>query len=89
MTTNTANTSTASAVILLYEIIRTETLKKGGQLQPLIKPKYDLIFIEAALTQIYEDLNKADVESTLRSILSGMVELTYGARCCNRVTTKM
>ena len=54
--------------VLKHEIIETEKLKKGGQIEPLIKPKYTMILIKAALLEKPE-LTKTNVDNTLRAIL--------------------
>jgi len=54
---------------LTYKIIKKETLKKGGKLNPLTPPKYNLIKTFAVL-QKDEGLTQDNVKSVLQKIIS-------------------
>jgi len=54
---------------LTYKIVKKDTLKKGGELNPLVRPKYILIRVYAALQQS-EDLTEEKVKTVLGKIIT-------------------
>ena len=54
---------------LNYKIVKKETLKKGGQLNPLTPPRYNLIRTYAAL-QKDEEFTEGNIKAVLKKIIS-------------------
>lgn len=55
--------------ILKFEIIKKETLKKGGQLTPLIRPKYILIRATVVLKE-NDKITKKRIKNTLNKVIA-------------------
>jgi len=62
-------TQLETAKTLNYKIVKKETLKKGGQLNPPAPPKYNLVRTYAAL-QKEGELTEENIKTTLKKIIS-------------------
>jgi hypothetical protein len=53
-----------------WTIHSREVVMKGGSLDPLVKPAYLLLKVEAAIADVEADLTKENLESTLRALIA-------------------
>ena len=62
----------AEAKVLRYEVLENTEMKKGGSLRPLIKPKYRVFRIKAALRDGInkEEMTERNIKDTLNQIIT-------------------